>query len=71
MFRTILWSISTHYSGDADAELLEWIKDWFDHTIGLGPWTMVILIALIIIAIPVSVMVFYLEPIQQLRRRER
>ena len=65
MFRTILWSVSTHFGGAVDADLLEWIKDWVDHAIGLGPWTMVILLALIIMAIPVFIMVFYL--VQQRR----
>ena len=52
-------SVAWHHSEPADPVLLEWIKDFFDHYIGFGPWTVVILAGLVVLAIPLSVTVFY------------
>ena len=61
-----LWSIATHHSEAVDPELLEWIKDRLDHILNLGPWTAVAALALIILLIPLSIIIFYL--IQQRRQ---
>ena len=61
-----LWSIATHHSEAVDPELLEWIKDRLDHILNLGPWTAVAALALIILLIPFSIIIFYV--IQQRRQ---
>ena len=63
MFALIL-SMTVHQGG-ADPDLLAWIKDRLDHLIGLEPWTVVVLIGLLILTIPLSVMALFL--IQQRR----
>ena len=65
MLPTWLWSVATHHSEAVDPELLEWIKDRLDHIFNLGPWTAVAALALIILLIPLSIIIFYL--IQQRR----
>ncbi len=65
MLPTWLWSIATHHSEAVDPDLLEWIKDRLDHIFNLGPWTAVAALALIILLIPLSIVIFYL--IQQRR----
>jgi hypothetical protein len=59
MLATILLSVLSHH-GEADPTLLEWIKGVLDHLIGLGPWAVVLLLGLLILAIPVGVIGFYL-----------
>ena len=66
MLPTWLWSVATHHSEAVDPELLEWIKDRLDHIFNLGPWTAVAALALIILLIPLSIIIFYL--IQQRRQ---
>ena len=58
--------ILAHQSGTADPELLHWIKERLDQIFGPGPWVVVALMGLIIIAVPVFVVVVYLL---QARRR--
>lgn len=58
-------SIAAHHSEPADPDLLEWIKDRLDHIFDLGPWTAVAALALIILLIPASIVIFYF--IQQRR----
>ena len=55
-----LWSIAAHHGEAADPELLEWIKDRLDQIFNLGPWTVVAVLALIILLIPSSIIIFYL-----------
>ncbi len=52
--------ILAHQSGAADPELLHWIKEKLDDIFGAGPWVVVAVMGLLIIAIPVFVVVFYL-----------
>ena len=62
-----LWmSVAAHQGEAADPRLLEWIKHRLDDLLGLGPWTAVVLLGGIIVAIPLGVMGFYLYQ----RRRE-
>ncbi len=65
MLPTWLWSIAAHHGEAVDPDLLEWIKDRLDHVFNLGPWTAVAVLALIILLIPSSIIIFYL--IQQRR----
>ena len=61
---TVILSVMAHH-GEADPRLLVWIKDLLDQLIGLGPWTVVALIGLLILAMPIGLSVFYL--VQQRR----
>ncbi len=61
----ILWSIAAHHSEPADPDLLEWIKGFLDHLFHLGPWTIVAVLALLIIFMPVAIITVYL--VQQRR----
>jgi hypothetical protein len=63
---TILLSVLSHH-GEADPALLEWIKEVLDHLIGVGPWAIVVALGLLILAIPLGVIGFYLA---QQRRTE-
>ncbi len=62
--RPVILSVMAHH-GEADPALLAWVKDLLDHLIGLGPWTVVALIGLLILAMPVGLSAFYL--VQQRR----
>ena len=59
MGRTVLLAALKHQGEGADPALLEWIKDTLDHLLGLGPWSVIISLALIIISLPLLIMVFY------------
>ena len=49
----ILFILSHH--GEADPELLIWVKDLLDQMLGMSPWMIVIAIGLVLIAIPIGV----------------
>ena len=66
MLQMILWSVTRHHSEAADPDLLDWIKDRLDHLLGLGPWTVVALVGLLMLLIPISVVVLYLVQRRQL-----
>jgi hypothetical protein len=60
------------HQGDADPTLLAWIKDQLDHLLGLGPWTVVALLGLLLLLMPLGVVAFYLAQQRRdgaLRRR--
>lgn len=57
---SILLSALIHHGEAVDPALLEWIKDTLDHLIGLGPWTVIIGIGLLVLLMPLSLVVFYL-----------
>ena len=52
--------ILAHQSDAADPELLHWIKERLDQLFGPGPWVVVVVMGLVIVAIPVFVVVVYL-----------
>ncbi len=60
----VILSVAAHH-GEADPRLLVWIKDLLDQLIGLGPWTVVALIGVLILAMPIGLSAFYL--VQQRR----
>ena len=66
MFWTCLLSLAGHHSEPADPDLLDWIKGQLDHFLHLGPWTIVGVLALLIVVVPLSVMLLYF--VQQRRR---
>jgi hypothetical protein len=50
------------HTGIADPGLLAWIKDFLDHLfgpIGFGPWTFVLAIGLLILAMPAGLISLY------------
>jgi hypothetical protein len=59
MLPIVLGWVATH-QGEADPDLLEWIKARLDQLLGMGPWTIVTLLGLLVLAIPLSIVVFYL-----------
>ena len=65
MLKVLLLSVPTHHSEAADPDLLHWIKGVLDHLVGVGPWIAVALLGLLVIAIPASIVIFYL--VQQRR----
>ena len=54
-----LLSLALHHGDAADPELLIWIKQRLDLLLGLGPWTVVALVAMLIVAFPVALVLFY------------
>ena len=52
--------ILAHQGEAANPELLHWIKERLDQVFGTGPWVVVTVMGLVIIAIPVFVVVVYL-----------
>jgi len=66
MLWATLLSVSFHHGEVADPTLLEWIKTRLDDLLNLGPWAVVIILGIVIAAIPVGVVAFYL--LQQRRQ---
>ena len=55
-----LLSMAGHHDEIPDAAFLEWIKAQLDHFITLEPWAMVAVLGVIVLAIPVAIIGFYL-----------
>ena len=64
----MLPSVLAHHSEAADPELIEWIRHQIDALFGLGPATIVIVLGLVIVAIPLAIVGFY---VAQRARRDR
>ena len=60
MLWTIIWSIAAHHSEAVDPDLITWLKDRLDHLLGLGPWTVVAGLSILILLIPASIIGLYL-----------
>ena len=56
----IIWSVAAHHSEAVDPDLITWLKDRLDHLLGLGPWTVVAGLSIIIMLIPASIIGLYL-----------
>jgi hypothetical protein len=65
MLKLLLLSVPTHHGEAADPDLLHWIKGVLDHLVGAGPWVAVALLGILVVAIPTSVVIFYV--VQQRR----
>lgn len=65
MLELVLLSALKHHGEAADPDLLRWIKGVLDQLVGTGPWTVVALLGLLVLAIPASIVVFYV--VQQRR----
>jgi hypothetical protein len=59
MLPIVLGWVAAH-QGEADPDLLEWIKARLDQLLGMGPWTIITLLGLLVVTIPLSIVVFYL-----------
>ena len=55
----LLLALAAHH-GEADPDLLRWIKELLDHLIGLGPWAVVAIIGFLILVVPVGSTALYL-----------
>jgi len=59
MLPIVLGWVGSH-QGEADPDLLAWIKSQLDYLFGIGPWAIVALLGLLVLAIPLSIVLFYL-----------
>jgi hypothetical protein len=59
MLPIVLGWVAAH-QGEADPDLLEWIKERLDHLLGMEPWLIVTLLGLLVLAVPLSIVAFYL-----------
>ncbi len=66
MLWPIIWSIAAHQGDAVDPDLVDWLKDRLDHLLGLGPWTVVAGLSILILLIPASIIGLY---IMQQRRQ--
>ena len=55
-----LLSAAGHHDEIPDPAFLEWIKAQLDHVITLEPWVIVVILGLLVLAIPVAIIGFYL-----------
>jgi hypothetical protein len=55
----ILGWVNAHHGDAADPDLMGWIKHRLDDLVGLEPWVIVAVLSLLMVAIPVSIMLFY------------
>jgi|TARA_Y100000031_G_scaffold129752_1_gene148999 hypothetical protein len=55
-----LSSVAAHHGEAADPDLLEQIKNLLDHLLGVGPWTIVVGLGVVILLMPLSIVAFYL-----------
>ena len=68
---TVLLAALKHQGGAADPALLEWVKDTLDHLLGLGPWSVIISLGLIIVLLPLIIMLFYTLQLRKDASRNR
>ena len=61
-------TVAAHHADAANPDLLVWIKDLIDQMFGVGPWTIVFVIAVFILAMPLALIIFY---VGQKRRIEQ
>ena len=55
----LIFKVLGHHGEPADPTLLVWIKHRLDQLLDLGPWTVVVLLGLVLVAIPVVMMAVY------------
>ena len=60
MIPAFLWPVLAHQGEGADPRLLEWIKHTLDQLLDLGPWTVVVVVGLVLVCMPLAVVVIYL-----------
>jgi hypothetical protein len=62
---TLLLGLAAHHDDIVDPDFLAWLKAQLDHIITLDSWALVVILSAIVLAIPVSIVGFYIY--QQLR----
>ena len=55
-----LLGVAAHHDDIVDPDFLAWLKARLDHIITLDPWVLVIILTVIVLAIPASIVGFYL-----------
>ena len=63
----VLLGVAAHHDDIVDPDFLAWLKARLDHIISLDPWVLVIILTAIVLAIPASIVGFYIY--QQWRLR--
>ena len=56
----LLLGVAAHHDDIVDPDFLAWLKARLDHIITLDPWVLVIILTVIVLAIPASIVGFYL-----------
>ena len=56
----LICKVLSHHGEPADPTLLTWIKHRLDQLLELGPWTVVGVLGVLLVAMPVALVVFYL-----------
>lgn len=56
----LLLRIAAHHDDIVDPDFLAWLKARLDHIITMDPWTLVIILTVIVLAIPAGIVGFYL-----------
>ena len=67
----MLLFILAHHPESADPDLLDWIKHQLDSILGLGPWLVVIILGLIVVAIPAVILAVYVTQRRRGSLRQR
>lgn len=59
VFAAGLLAMGRHHDEIPDAAFLEWLQGQLAHLIGLGPWTVVVVVGALVVAMPLGLLVFY------------
>ena len=62
-----LLTLAAHHDDIVDPDFLAWLKARLDHLITLDPWVLVVILTLVVLAIPASIVGFYLYQQWKLR----
>ena len=54
-----LLRLAAHHDDIVDPDFLAWLKARLDHFITLDPWVLVVILTVIVLAIPVGIVGFY------------
>ncbi len=55
----LICKVLSHHGEPADPTLLAWIKHRLDQLLDFGPWTVVGVLGLVLVAIPVGLMILF------------
>ena len=59
-FPTLLLGLASHHDDIVDPDFLAWLKARLDHIITLDPWVLIVILTLVVLAIPATIIGFYL-----------
>lgn len=57
---TMMLRVAAHHDDIVDPDFLAWLKARLDHIMTLEPWVLVLILSLIVLAIPASIVGFYI-----------